>query len=72
MFALIKNYGQLPLVLIIYFMMTNVMIYGLSDSTLDIFSSFRVNYGWGIRFDNALRNWTNSYWFYYYAIIRWC
>ena len=29
------------LVLIIYFMMTNVMIYGLSDSTLDIFSSFR-------------------------------
>ena len=29
------------LVLIIYFMMTNVMIYGLSSSTLDIFSSFR-------------------------------
>ncbi len=29
------------LVLIIYFMMTNVMIYGLSGSTLDIFSSFR-------------------------------
>jgi preprotein translocase subunit SecY len=29
------------LVLIIYFMMTNVMIYGLADSTLDIFSSFR-------------------------------
>ena len=29
------------LVLIIYFAMTNVMIYGLSDSTLDIFSSFR-------------------------------
>tara|TARA_B100001250_G_scaffold136054_1_gene116447 strand:+ start:8194 stop:10116 length:1923 start_codon:yes stop_codon:yes gene_type:complete len=29
------------LVLIIYFTMTNVMIYGLSDSTLDIFSSFR-------------------------------
>ena len=29
------------LVLIIYFMMTNVMIYGLSDSTLDIFSTFR-------------------------------
>ena len=29
------------LVLIIYFMMTNVMIYGVSESTLDIFSSFR-------------------------------
>jgi len=29
------------LVLIIYFMMTNVMIWGLSDDTLDIFSSFR-------------------------------
>ncbi|HJL54349.1 MAG: preprotein translocase subunit SecY [Candidatus Thalassarchaeaceae archaeon] len=29
------------LVLIIYFMMTNVMIYGLSDTTLDVFSSFR-------------------------------
>ena len=29
------------LVLIIYFMMTNVMIWGLSDSTLDVFSSFR-------------------------------
>ena len=29
------------LVLIIYFMMTNVMIYGLAESTLDIFSSFR-------------------------------
>ena len=29
------------LVLIIYFGMTNVMIYGLSDTTLDIFSSFR-------------------------------
>jgi len=29
------------LVLIIYFMMTNVMIYGLSEGTLDIFSSFR-------------------------------
>jgi len=29
------------LVLIIYFMMTTVMIYGLSSSTLDIFSSFR-------------------------------
>ncbi|MBT3356893.1 MAG: preprotein translocase subunit SecY [Euryarchaeota archaeon] len=29
------------LVLIIYFGMTNVMLYGISDSTLDIFSSFR-------------------------------
>ncbi len=29
------------LVLIIYFVMTNVMIYGLSDTTLDVFSSFR-------------------------------
>ncbi|MEE2625143.1 MAG: preprotein translocase subunit SecY [Candidatus Thermoplasmatota archaeon] len=29
------------LVLIIYFMMTNVMIYGLSSTTLDVFSSFR-------------------------------
>ena len=29
------------LVLIIYFMMTNVMIWGLSESTLDVFSSFR-------------------------------
>ena len=29
------------LVLIIYFMMTNVMVYGLAESTLDIFSSFR-------------------------------
>ena len=29
------------LVLIIYFIMTNVMIYGLSDTTLDVFSSFR-------------------------------
>jgi len=29
------------LVLIIYFMMTNVMIYGLSETTLDVFSSFR-------------------------------
>ncbi len=29
------------LVLIIYFAMTNVMLYGISDSTLDIFSSFR-------------------------------
>ena len=29
------------LVLIIYFMMTNVMIWGLSDDTLDIFSSVR-------------------------------
>ena len=29
------------LVLIIYFMMTNVMIYGIAESTLDIFSSFR-------------------------------
>ena len=29
------------LVLIIYFTMTNVMLYGISDSTLDIFSSFR-------------------------------
>ena len=29
------------LVLIIYFMMTNVMIYGMSDTTLDVFSSFR-------------------------------
>ena len=29
------------LVLIVYFMMTNVMVYGLAESTLDIFSSFR-------------------------------
>ena len=29
------------LVLIIYFAMTNVMIWGLADSTMDIFSSFR-------------------------------
>ena len=29
------------LVLIIYFIMTNVMIYGLSETTLDVFSSFR-------------------------------
>ncbi|MBS71689.1 MAG: hypothetical protein CMO20_01880, partial [Thermoplasmata archaeon] len=29
------------IVLIIYFMMTNVMIWGLADSTMDIFSSFR-------------------------------
>jgi|TARA_B100000959_G_scaffold205932_1_gene215932 preprotein translocase subunit SecY len=29
------------LVLIIYFVMTNVMIYGLSETTLDVFSSFR-------------------------------
>ena len=29
------------LVLIIYFMMTNVMSWGLSESTLDVFSSFR-------------------------------
>ena len=29
------------LVLIVYFMMTNVMIFGLAESTLDIFSSFR-------------------------------
>ena len=29
------------IVLILYFMMTNVMIWGLADSTMDIFSSFR-------------------------------
>ena len=29
------------LVLIIYFIMTNVMVYGLSETTLDVFSSFR-------------------------------
>ncbi|MFL2978497.1 MAG: hypothetical protein ACJZ59_05530 [Candidatus Thalassarchaeaceae archaeon] len=60
------------LVLIVYFMMTNVMIFGLAESTLDIFSSFRANHGWSQWFHHAFGNWTDCYCIDYHATLRWC
>ena len=58
--------------LIIYFAMTNVLIWGMSGTALDIFSGFRSIMAGASGSDNASWNWSNSHRFYYYAIIFWC